>query len=176
MDHFTVDECLNSAVVLVDSREHLGTKAVNGRLKSIGLPLHREALPFGDYSIYCTLPNGKKYSLADKVVVERKMSLNELSQNLFQSRDRFAREFDRAKQAGAKVYLIVENGSIDRIYGHTYKTKVHPNAYIASLLAWLSRYNMTVLFCKPENSGKLIHDVLYRELKERLTEMPNGQE
>lgn len=171
MTVFDVESALKTAVCIVDSREHLGTKAANSRLKSISLPLHRDALPFGDYSVYCTLPGGEVFSLSDKVVIERKMSLNELSQNFFQHRDRFEREFGRAKASGARIYLLIENGSIDKIYAHRYRAKVHPNAYIATLLAWLSRYNCIVLFCKPDNSGKLIHDILHRELKEHLTRM-----
>jgi hypothetical protein len=46
-----------------------------------------------------------------------------------------------------------------------------PQALVASLLAFLSRYNCQLIFCKPETSGKLIHDILYREMKENLSNM-----
>jgi hypothetical protein len=43
-----------------------------------------------------------------------------------------------------------------------------PKALIASMLAWLARYNCQLIFCRAETSGRLIFDVLYREAKERL--------
>ena len=30
------------------------------------------------------------------------------------------------------------------------------------------RYNMNVIFCKEETSGRLIKEILFRDLKERL--------
>ena len=53
-------------------------------------------------------------------------------------------------------------------YSGHYRARVHPKSLTASMLAWLARYNCQILFCKEENSGQVIHDVLYRELKERL--------
>ena len=41
----------------------------------------------------------------------------------------------------------------------------------ASLTAWLARYNCQIIFCEPATTGKLIREVLYRELKERLEVM-----
>ncbi len=43
-----------------------------------------------------------------------------------------------------------------------------PQALVASLTAWLARYNCQLIFCKSETTGKLIKELLYRELKERL--------
>ena len=167
MTHFDVDAALKTLVCCVDSRERLATSSVHKRLSMIGLPLHREALSFGDYSCYCTV-DGKVVSLKDKVAIERKMSLDELSGNLFQNRERFKREFERAKKANAKIYLLIENGSMDKVMDGKYKTRVHPNSYLASILAWLSRYNCQVIFCKPEHSGRLIGEILRREMKEYL--------
>ena len=46
---------------------------------------------------------------------------------------------------------------------------------VASIFAWLARYNCQVLFCSDLTSGQVIHDVLYRELKERLEQMPDEE-
>ena len=43
-----------------------------------------------------------------------------------------------------------------------------PQALIASINAFRSRYGMQLDFCKAETTGRLIRDILYRELKEYL--------
>ena len=106
--------------------------------------------------------------LSNKVCVERKMSCDELCSCFCKGRPRFAREFERAKAAGAKVYLLVENATWETAYAGKYRSRMEPSAFVASLTAWLARYNCQILFCKPETSGKLIREILYRELKERL--------
>lgn len=172
MDHFSVNSALKTMGVYVDTREQ-DTIRARKRLESIGLPIQRKALPFGDYSAFCTLPNGEAFSLENRVVIERKMSLDEIAACYTRERPRFEREFDRAKNVGAKVYLLIENGSWEKVYAGSYRSRVKPEALTASLLAWLSRYNCQLLLCCEETSGKLIHDVLYRELKEGLEAMPD---
>lgn len=160
---------LGSMVVLVDTREH-NTACAQKRFEQFGTPYESATLPFGDYSAYCTLPNGERFSLVGKCHIERKMSLTELSNNFFQHRERFAREFERARDAGAKMYLLVENGSVDKIYRGDYRTAANPNSFTATMFTWLARYNCHLLFCDAGRSRQVIHDILYRELKERLME------
>ena len=45
---------------------------------------------------------------------------------------------------------------------------INPEAFKASLTAWMARYNAKVIFCRQETSGTLIKEILFRELKERL--------
>ena len=52
-----------------------------------------------------------------------------------------------------------------------YRSRMQPKAFVASLTAWLARYNCQIIFCEPATTGKLIREVLYRELKERLEVM-----
>ena len=87
------------------------------------------------------------------------------------SRDRFEREFIRAKNADAKLYLLIENGTWEKAYAGKYRSGMQPKAFVASLTAWLARYNCQIIFCEPATTGKLIREVLYRELKERLEVM-----
>ena len=70
-------------------------------------------------------------------------------------------------------YLLIENGDWEKAYTGSYRSQVKPEALTASIIAWLARYNCQLLFCKEETSGKLIHDVLYREMKERLEALPD---
>ena len=102
MNHFEVEKALKTMVVYCDSREQPTVRAKR-RLEMIGLPVERKALPFGDYSAYCTLPNGEHYSLEDKVSIERKMNLDELAMCYTRERPRFIREFERSAALNATV-------------------------------------------------------------------------
>ena len=104
------------------------------------------------------------------MIVERKMSLDELCMCFGRERDRFCREFERIAANGAKPYMLVEGASWELIYAGKYRSQLSPAALSASILAWSARYNCCTLFCKAETSGRLIHDILYREAKEILTQ------
>ena len=59
----------------------------------------------------------------------------------------------------------------DIVYAGKYRSRMQQKAFVASLTAWLARYNCQIIFCEPATTGKLIREVLYRELKERLEVM-----
>lgn len=167
MNHFDVDTALRSAVLLVDTREQ-DTPRLRRRLADSGLPWDRQKLKFGDYSIRCTLPDGNRLDLSGSIAIERKMSLDELCACFCRERPRFVREFERAKTAGAKLYLLVEGGSWEKAYSGEYRSHMRPQSLTASMAAWLARYPCQLITCEPETSGLLIRDILYRELKEKL--------
>lgn len=167
MNPVEIEQCLRSMVILYDTREHETNKLKN-RLESIGCPVEREKLCVGDYSCKCLLPNGEYYSLADKYVIERKSGIDELCGNFTKDRKRFQAEFERAITRNIQVCLLVENASWEKIYQGTYRSRLPANALVASILAWCNRYNIQMHFCKPETSGKLIYEIMYRHLKERL--------
>ena len=167
MNPFEIDEALDGMVCLIDTRER-DTIRLRARMQQMGCPYERIALNFGDYSAKFPLPNGKWFSLADKVVIERKMHIDELCHCYCQDRGRFTREFERAKEAGAKIYLLIENATWEHIYNKKYRSKMRSTALVASIFAWLARYDCQVIFCKAETTGLIIKDILYREAKERL--------
>lgn len=158
---------LDSMVVLVDTREQ-DTPRLRLRLRRMGCPWERAKLDFGDYAAKFRLPAGDWWDLSPCVAVERKMDLDELCQCYTRGRERFAREFERAKSTGAKLYLLVENASWERAYGGEYRSLMAPTALVASMTAWLARYDCQLLFCAPRMTGPLIREILYREAKERL--------
>lgn len=172
MEGYEVDNCLKSMEILVDTREQPSERAVK-RFNSFGCGYRRQKLNYGDYTYDFLLPNGEHHAAAGRevfgdVVIERKMDLGELSACFCQERKRFEAEFERAREHGAKIYLLVENANWEMLINGRYKTRFNPNAYLASLTAFMARYNISVIFCKSETSGKLIKEILYRELKERL--------
>lgn len=177
MNHFEVMSSLESMVLLVDTREQ-PTQNLQRRISVSGLPAERKKLNAGDYSCKCTLPDGRELDFSNKVSIERKMSIDELCMCFGTQRKRFENEFERAFEVGTKIYLIVEGGSWEKIYTGKYKSKMTPQALVASIDAFRSRYGMQLDFCKAETTGRLIRDILYRELKEHLErgELDNGLE
>ena len=168
-----VEKMLGSMVILVDTREQPG-REFEKRSEGFCCPFERVKLDFGDYSCAFTNLFGKRERLDHIVAIERKMDANELGLCFGKERPRFKREFERAKEMGARLYLLVEDESWEKIYsgrygsGEKFRCKLNPKAMISSILAWTPRYNMQHLFCKKETTGMLIRDILYYELKELL--------
>lgn len=172
MDRLEIEACLKSMEILVDTREQPSQRATK-RYNAFGCPYKRQTLDYGDYTYNFRLPSDKwlfepNTTAQGHCIVERKMDLVELSGCLCQQRDRFRKEFERASQNNASIYLLVEDATWEKIINHGYKTKFNPNAFFATLTAWIARYDIKLIFCKKETSGKLIKEILYRELKERL--------
>jgi len=174
MNHFEVEKTLRTMVVLVDTREQ-DTPRLRKRLEGLRCPFERVPLRYGDYTAKCTLPSGAEFSLADKLVVERKMSATEVCGNFTRERSRFSREFERAREDGAKVVLLMECADWKSVYGGEYRSKLTPNALVASLLSFEHRYDMHIHYITPELTGRFIYDCLYYGLREHLsvTETPD---
>lgn len=162
--NFEIDRALRSLTILVDTREQ-DTPAFHKRLAALGAPYRRKKLDFGDYSAEIVVPSGDTRELLDKVCVERKMNLDELCGCFTIGRRRFEREFQRAKEAGSKVYLLVEHADWEKLLSGTYRSRMSPESLSASVLAWCARYDLIPLFCKPETSGKIIGKILRYEAK-----------
>lgn len=172
MDIFEQKQVLDSFQILVDTREQ-DTERARDRYERMNVPVIRAKLNYGDYTYNATLPSGETlFDITDNVnplcAVERKMSLDELAMCLGKDRKRFQKEFERAKEADAIMILLCENASWENLINGRYRSKLNPNAYFGSLVAWAARYDFQLLFCKEETSGRLIKEYLYRDLKERL--------
>lgn len=165
-------EILESFELIVDTREQRTSRAKR-RFAAFTAPYQHSVMSYGDYCANVTLPSGGKLydtsvTITAKCVIERKMSLDELAGNLTRGRDRFRREFERAQAAGATVYLLVEDGSWDKILRHEYRSQFAPAAFFASLAAWQARYDLRIIFCSHTITAKIIQEILYRDMKERL--------
>lgn len=167
-----VEQVMKTLTVLVDTREQ-DTTQFRRRMEAMQLPFVRKKLDFGDYSCRVSL-GGRGIDLSGRVAIERKMSLDELAQCYTKGRRRFEREFERAKAAGAKLYLLIEDADWERAYAGRYRSRLHPHALTASMLAWLARYDCQILLCAAETTPRLIRDILYREARERLEAMPDA--
>lgn len=171
MDIFTQKQILQSFEILVDTREQ-DTKRSQKRYEAFGVPYKKATLEYGDYTYNAELPHGKIYDISSTIspmcAIERKMNLDELASCFTNGRQRFQREFERAAKNGCRIYLICENANWENLLNGKYRSRFNSNAFAASATAWMIRYNMNVIFCKEETSGRLIKEILFRDLKERL--------
>lgn len=176
MTPFEIDQVLSTMVILHDTREQQ-TDQARRRYQSFGVPTEKAVLDYGDYTYNAILPDGEMiYDTSGRIhplcAVERKMSLDELAACFTRERKRFECEMQRALQAGGRMFLLTEDATWENLMNGKYKSRFNANAFLASLTAWIIRYDLTPIFCKAESSGPLIKEILYRDLKERLT---NGE-
>lgn len=163
-------QLLKSMVVLVDSREK-ENKHVTDYFDKKGVAWKKATLSVGDYSIL--LPKNedlgiiRESSFQGLFAIERKNSLDELSGNFTEGRERFSNEFFRAKDA--KLLLLIENGSFDKMINHEYRSQLSEKAFIASLFSFQHRFNLSVNFIEKKNAGMFIHTNCYYFLKECLS-------
>lgn len=168
-----IEAALEKMTIIVDTREQMTDSALR-RFGTFGYPFLREKLNFGDYSAFVTLDDDTVISLANKVNIERKMNIDELAMCFGRERDRFEREFERMRASGGRMYLLVEGYTPEKVYKHRYKSKMHPNSIIGSLLAWQARYHIQFMTCDSMTSGLIIGQILKYEMREELMRYADG--
>lgn len=152
-----IKQLMKSMVVLVDSREKRNAHILD-YFKKNGVDYETVKLDYGDYSfrIPATAAGVDIYFHKD-IVIERKASLEELSGNLTQERERFEKEFLKAGNDGCKIYLMTEcPGGYSDIIAHRYRTDFTPAAFMASMKTWESRFGCNVQFIDRQYSGYYI--------------------
>jgi len=151
--------------IIIDTREHLGviSRYILPYFKKNGIKFIFEKLDFGDYSF---LYRGEAFK--NKFAIERKMSLVELAGNFSNGRKRFEAEFQRAKDNGASIVLMVENGSLSGIIDKTYNTNFNNKAYYATILSWRQKFNIQVDFVLDKYAGLHIYYSCYYFLRNEV--------
>ena len=146
------EEFVREIIVLIDSREKK-IEHITKVFDSQKIKYQTEKLEVGDYS----------FTLRDKrsnCIIERKNSLDELSQNFTSGRERFKREFERLT-ANNKCHLLIENNSLDDIIYGNYRSEIHRNSFLASLLSFEYRYNINVHFISNKYTAFFITKLFY---------------
>ena len=163
--HYTdkeINELLKQLTVICDSREQVNGH-VTGYFDKCKVAHTTRKLDTGDYSAMIG-----DMTLEHDVVIEKKNSIDEIAGNFTVDRQRFEDEFTRAKAEGLKVFLLIENCTWSDIFLHNYRSKLTPKSLIASLLSWQVRFNITIIFCKPSETGQIIYGTLYYAAREAL--------
>ena len=152
---------LSKLTIICDTREQ--DAHCEAYFKRQKIPCVVRKLDTGDYSAQLG-----DMTLERSVAIERKRGLDELCGNMTADRDRFEREFLRAKAHGLRIYLIVENATWTDIFLGNYRSKLSSKSLTGSMLSWLARFDVTLIFCKPEETPKLIYGILYYYAREEL--------
>ena len=152
---------LSKLTVICDTREQDHHCAEYFKKKNI--PHITRKLDTGDYSAQIG-----EMTMERSVAIERKRNLDELCGNMTADRDRFEREFIRAKATGMHIFLIVENATWTDIFLGNYRSKLSSKSLMGSVLSWLARFPVTLLFCKPEETPRIIYGILYYYCREEL--------
>ena len=152
-------------LLIVDSREK--PKAIKGILKYFddnGIEYAVSKLFIGDYMDY-NRPH---------IVIDRKQNIAELAANCTSEHKRFREELERAKKAGAKLVILVEqnrykNGDkwvpvrelSDIIYWSSPHTSIRGEKVYRVLASWVNKYNLSVEFCDKRSTGRRILEIIY---------------
>ena len=159
-----------SRLVIVDSREK--PKAIKGTLAYLEkheIPYTVSKLLFGDYMDY-NRPG---------LVIDRKQNIAELAKNCTSEHERFRRELERTKMAGAELVILVEqnrykdrgkwievNSIEDMIFWTSPRTVVTGEKVFRVLKSWCAKYPLRVEFCDKRSTGRRIVEILYEEDEE----------
>lgn len=160
-------QILDSIVIVIDTREKSNAHIIS-YLDSKGIKYINKKLDFGDYT--AMIPANMQLGISrdmyfnNLVCIERKGSLEELSGNFTKDRSRIEEEFQRHR---GKMILLVEGANYEDILFHRYDTKYDPKSFIATLNAFIARYNLSNSFIKDKKcTGNYIYNTLYYHVRE----------
>lgn len=154
------------SLLLIDTREK--PKAIKPILEYFdkeGVQYESTKLLFGDYMEY-SKPG---------LVIDRKRNIAELAKNCTSDHERFRRELERVKKAGATLVVLVEQNRYkdrdkwikverieDLLLWSSPHTKVRGEKVFRVLSSWMYKYPLRVEFCDKRSTGKRIAEIIYK--------------
>jgi ERCC4-type nuclease len=161
---------LMSLIVLIDTREQKNQHIIS-YLDKKKIEYKSKKLDFGDYSFM--LPANEELGIMrdiyfnNQIAVERKSSLTELSNNFSHNRTQFENELIRSDKG--KLILLLENSrGYEDMIQHNYRTQYNPKSFLATLHTFQHRYNIEIVFIRPELTGCYLYKCFYYWLRENI--------
>ena len=153
--------------LLIDTREKpQAIKSILRTFDDAHITYERTKLLVGDYMDY-NRPH---------IVIDRKQSIQELAQNCSRDHVRFKAELERAKKAGARLVILVEQNRYkdgdewvhvediaDLMYWTSPHTTIRGEKVYRVLRGWMAKYDIDVQFCDKRSTGKRILEIIYNE-------------
>lgn len=168
---FTDDEikkiCKN-IVILIDSREKKSQNVKDWCDYKNRYKYEVRKLDQGDYSFY--LPAMPEFGITHdlyfdkKIVIEKKNSLDELSQNFTKHRARFEEELSMCP---ARMTIVV-NDKWDNLFQQNYNAKYSHHSFIGSIMSFEHRYGVDFRFISTEGFPVFVCMQFYYYLREIL--------
>ena len=153
-------------VIIEDTRQQTGKHDIkHSWFVSHGISLVRCKLPWGDYAI------------APKITIDTKRDMDEIAGNICgKEHKRFINECKAAKEAGCKLFILVENtlGITDLSQVHRWE---NPRSYYSpncvqgprlqkAMETISERYGVTFLFCEPSKAAEIIWELVFEHAGE----------
>lgn len=147
-------------IIQEDTRQKAGKHDVkHDYFAEHGVELVRCKLPFGDYA------------LVPSISIDTKENMDEIAMNICGSEHkRFINECKAAKAAGCSLVILVENtlGITDISQVHkwinprvVYSSKCVQGPRLQKAMETISeRYGVRFMFCRPEDAGRIITEIL----------------
>ena len=146
--------------IVEDSRNQAGKhKNINAYLESVGVRVLRSKMIVGDY----TLPADQR------ICIDTKKDMVEVSQNIFQDHARFRRECELAKDCGIHLVVLIEDNTVANwdelltwVNPQPNRSALTPNGErcFKVMKAMEYSYGVEFQFCKKKDTGKRILEIL----------------
>ena len=118
-------------MILIDTREQ--DLHIYDALLKLGVPCKREKLDYMDYHLEGT-----------NLYIERKKTIDEVYGNIAtKDRERFSREFVRARRKGAEMYMFIEQ-SHEQLLNREYRAKESPTVIKKMFRVWSLKYSVPI--------------------------------
>lgn len=147
-------------IICEDTRQQIGKHDLKHEyFARNGIKVVRSKLYVGDYSLVTD----------QSVCIDTKMSLNELVSDCGAQHERFRDELIRAQEAGIRLIILVEDPkvrSVREVFDwQNPQLVIHPRAMTGKRLyaiirTMASKYGVEFEFCRPEESGARIVQLL----------------
>lgn len=151
--------------ILIDTREKPQAIAnIKKYFDAHGIKYESKKLDFGDYM---TDEHGG-------ISIDRKQNIDELAKNCTVEHERFRRELERARNAGAKLIILVEQNRytfrteritvrepIDLIRWQSRYSVVNGDRVYRILCKWMNEFDLDVVFCAKNSTGHIITKILF---------------
>ena len=152
-----------SLVLFEDVRNKPGKhKNIHAYCAQQGIEIVRQCLNVGDYQI----------ANRGDIIVDTKMNVGELSQDIFHSHDRFRNELERAQRFGIKLVILTEEtlpgGLLENWRSPMGRDglplyKFNPATLKKAMLTMQDRYGCLFRFCDGRSTGKVLLEYLKGE-------------
>lgn len=151
--------------ILIDTREKpQAIVNIKKYFDAHGIKYESKKLDFGDYM---TDEHGG-------ISIDRKQNIDELAKNCTVEHERFRRELERARNANAKLIILVEQNRytfrteritvrepIDLIRWQSRYSVVNGDRVYRILCKWMNEFNLDVVFCAKQSTGYMITKILF---------------
>ncbi|MGL5765723.1 MAG: ERCC4 domain-containing protein [Sarcina sp.] len=165
---------LNSIIIIIDSQEKKNSH-IRLWLKQHKIPHIRQSLDFCDYTFM--LPKNEKLGITEDtyfnniIAIERKNSLDEISQNFTAYRERFNKEFTKAHIVGCDITLMIEESTYGDIPKHSYDSEMSEESMTGSIHGFRQKYDLPFIFVPKVSSGHFIYHHFYYWLRNKLNNL-----